>query len=339
MTYGFLATNDSNQVLVSSELTHFHYGGQATMSSYSEAYADRYATWPASGSAPYGQSSYAALSGRCIYTFTYTTTAPTYPLFFVKPSDYSRFHAVISQSRSGSTWTVQVIHSGATPAAPELHAFVGPTFLPEPAEDVGLQVFHADGVTAFDSRKAPMSIQGGGENKPPNDPTDGTGFPVVDTAYPSSNIASWGGTGPVSNQHLDHDFRCDTTFTQTPISLPHDKSHYMFCAPSLAQACYERLKMGFYHDPGDYWTGSQDHTSTDRWWALYRSAFRLTDSTFDAGWALYAADHTYEMWYESSFFQGDGGSYWGGDPPFVTQTVNNLADNAFIITDRYMYPP
>jgi hypothetical protein len=283
--------------------------------------------------APYTRAANQALSGRCIYTFTYTTQTATYPLFFVKPSNYNLFYAVISQIRAGNTWTVQVIHSGATPAAPELHAFVGPTALPEPTEDVGLQVFLDNGVTAFDSRKGPLSVQAGGMAKPPNDPTDGAGLPVVDTAYRGHD--TWARKGPETTIDLDHDFRCDTTFTSKPISLSGALSDYMFCAPSLGQACFHRYWMGYKVDSGYF--SDQDHWSEDTWWVLYRSAYRLTSSMFDAGWATYKAGHTLSSRYEGGIFHGSGSSYSSGLPPFDSKTVNNDAENAFLITKRSLY--
>jgi hypothetical protein len=347
MTQGFLATNDANQVLISSDIIGYHHGGQATMISYSSTngyLAKDLATWPQGGSSPYVQDNYSELSGRCLYTYYWAcpTGVLTFPIWFIKPSNYALFHATIEHSHavlsSGYGWTITVMHSGTTSYPPELHAFVEPRALNSPTSDYGLQTILSDGTLAFDSRLNPLSIQGGGTAKPPDDPTDGSGFPVVDAGYPGSNEASWGGPTAHSWIQLDHDFKCDTTYNSYTHSLPNAKENYMFCAPSLAQACYSRRKYGFYHDSGDLYSGSQDHKSTDVWWGLYRSAFKLTDTTFDAGWCIYGADHTYAMWVESSMFQGDGESYWGGSPPFETQTVNNLGDNAFLITDRNLYP-
>jgi hypothetical protein len=341
--YGFTATNSDNKVLISSSVKGFHHGGQATRVTYNDGF--RFGTWPTTGSAPYVQAAHQGLSGRVIYKFQWNSPSGSvvYPIVFIKPGSYNAYYSMIQQSLSGSTWTFMIMQSGTTEYLPEIHVFCSPKGLNEPTGDsYGLRAWLQDGEVSFDSRLNPLSIQEGGQLKPPADPTNGTGYPVVDSSYPGSSSASWGGPTLLSWISLDHDFDSDTRKNTATISLDKPIGNYMFCASGIHQACYERYKWGFYTTYDDYFffTISQDHKSKDKWWCLYRSGFRILSTTqFQAGWIAHSASHSYWTWHESVMFGGDGGSTAGGSAPFDSTSVNLTFDeSAFLITDRYLYP-
>jgi hypothetical protein len=313
MTYGFLAHNEQNQVLISSDLENLHYGGQATLTgTYSSGY----------GNFPDYSGSYDTLDGNCQHDFSFTTSGT--PIVFLRPGDYSRFYAVLTHQQSGNNWTFRTIHSGTSSSPPQLHVFVVASNLPASAEQYGFQVFLDNGTTAFDSRLSPLSVQDGGVSQPPPDPTDSTGLPGV------SNTG-W------NDATLDHDFRSTTRFNSATLSTSVAYTDLMFSAPSLAQAVYSRRKDGHKLSEGDAYSDDQHHYSTALWWVMYRSAFRLTSTTFDSGWATFAAGfHFSSAWEDGGWMGGGGGSLSYGTQPYESKTIN-LTDNAYILTDVGRY--
>lgn len=314
MSYGFSATNTSGQTIISDEMENLHFLGKATLNSND---GGNYGDFPGySGSND-------TLDGRVIFTYTITTTAT--PLVFIKPSDYNRWHAVLTQSNSGSTWTFDVIASGLSTAnAPDLYCFVNANNTSGTSSTHGLIVWKADGTTrTFDSRYNPLAISDGGTLMPPLDPTDGSGLPGVTSGH------SW------NYSSNDHDFRSTTRYTASAVTGTY--SNLMFAAPSLAQATYKRQMHGYKRSCGYLGCCCQDHYSTAAWWVMYRNTFRLRSGYIDAGWTNYAAGYSFSSSFESGgWFGGGGGSYSSGTMPYTAKTVN-LTSNAYIIADSTRY--
>lgn len=314
MAYGFEAKNDSGNVIINDTIENLHFFGKATRGSSSAGFGDF----------PNYSGSNDALDGRCIWTYTITCSGT--PVAFIKPNDYARWHGIIKQSVSGTTWTFEVMISGtSTSNPPDVYCFVNADDIPVPSgETYGMQVFKSDGTTkTFDSRKQPLAITGGGTAIPPIDPTDGSGLPT-NTSGHSWNYAS-----------NDHDFRSTTRYNSSTISGTY--TNLMFASPSLAQAVYKRQMEGHKRSCGKYGCCCQDHWSTAIWWVMYRNTFRLRSGNFDVGWTNYAAGYAFSSAHEGGgWFGGGGGGHSSGTMPYTAKTIN-LTSNAYIIADATRY--
>ena len=312
MAYGFEAKNDSGNIIINDTIENLHFIGTATKGSSYSGYGDF----------PTYSGSYDTLDGRviCYYTITCTGT----PVAFIKPNDYSRWHGLVKQSVSGTTWTFHVMSSGtSTSNTPDVYCFVNAHNIPSSSETYGMQVFKADGTTkTFDSRKQPLAITGGGNAVSPTDPTNSTGLPGV------TNNAPW------NSATLDHDFRSSSQYTAYSDSNV-NTTNTMFSCPSLAQAVYSRVINGYKISDG--YPSDQEHWSTAWWWVMYRAAFRLRSGNFDSGWTSYEAGYWFNSRYDSGgWFNGGGGGYTEGNRPYDNKTIN-LQSNAYIIADSSRY--
>jgi len=314
MAYGFEAKNDSGNVIINDTIENLHFVGKATRGSNNSSYGD----FPG-----YGGSN-DSLDGRVIHYYTITCTGT--PVAFIKPTDYSRWHGIIKQSVSGTTWSFDVIVSGTSASnPPEIYCFVNADDVPNTSETHGMIVFKSDGTTkTFDSRVQPLAITGGANAVAPSDPTNSSGLPGTSTGH------SW------NYSSNDHDFRCTNRYNEYTDSNI-NTSNTMFSCPSLAQAVYKRQQHGYKESCGFLGCCCQDHHSTAAWWVMYRSAFRLRTNKFDAGWAVYAAGYSFSSNFESGgWFGGGGGSYSTGSMPYTAKTIN-LQSNAYIIADSSRY--
>ena len=316
MAYGFEAKNDSGNIIINDTIENLHFFGKATRGSSSAGVGDF----------PSYSGSNDALDGRCIWTYTITCSGT--PVAFIKPSDYARWHSIIKQSVSGTTWTFEVMISGtSTSNPPDVYCFVNADDVPSSSETHGMQVFKSDGTTkTFDSRKQPLAITGGGNSVSPSDPTNSSGTPGT------TNNASWQAS---SN---DHDFRSSSQYTAYSDSNA-NTSTTMFACPSIAQAVYSRVINGYKASNIPWYRGggTQEHWSTAWWWVMYRSAFRIRSGNFDAGWTNYQAGFWYDEHYDSGgWFGGGSGGYSSGNRPYANKTIN-LQSNAYIIADSSRY--
>jgi len=315
MSYGFEAKNDSGKVIINDSIENLHFIGKATRSATTDSdYGDF----------PGYSSSNDTLDGRVIHTYTITCSGT--PVAFIKPVDYARWHGIVKQSVSGSTWTFEVMISGtSTSNPPVIYCFVNADDIPSSSETHGMIVYKSDGTTkTFDSRRQPLAITGGGTAIAPSDPTNTSGTPGTTSGH------AW------NYSVNDHDFRSSgqyTAYSNTVINT----TNTMFACPSLAQACYKRQMHGYKRSCGFLGCCCQDHYSTAAWWVMYRSAFRIRSGNFDAGWTGYAAGYSFSSVFESGgWFGGGGGSYSSGTMPYTAKTIN-LQSNAYIIADSSRY--
>lgn len=316
MAYGFEAKNDNGKVIINDTIENLHFIGKATRGSNNAAYGD----FPG-----YGGSN-DALDGRVIHYYTITCSGT--PVAFIKPADYSRWHGIIKQSVSGTTWSFDVMVSGtSTSNPPDIYCFVNADDIPVPSgETYGMQVFKSNGSTkTFDSRRQPLAITGGGTaSAPPSDPTNSSGTPGTSSGH------SW------NYSSNDHDFRSSNRYTAHSDSAA-NTSNAMFACSSLAQAVYKRQQHGYKESCGFLGCCCQDHHSTAAWWVMYRQMFRLRSGNFDSGWTNYAAGYSFSSSFESGgWFGGGGGSYSTGTMPYTAKTIN-LQSNAFILADSSRY--
>tara|TARA_R110002167_G_C12657700_1_gene649648 strand:+ start:285 stop:1232 length:948 start_codon:yes stop_codon:yes gene_type:complete len=314
MAYGFEAKNDSGNVIINDTIENLHFLGKATRGSASSGHGT------ISG---YGGSN-SALDGRVVHTYTITSSGT--PVVFIKPTDYARWHAVIKQSVSGTTWTFEVMISGtSTSNPPEVYCFVNADDVAASSETHGMIVFKSDGSTkTFDSRRQPLAITGGANAIPPTDPTNSSGLPGTTSGH-SWNYAT-----------NDHDFRSSNRYSAVSDSSI-NTSNTMFSCPSIAQAVYKRQMQGYKKSYGCCGCCSQEHWSTAAWWVMYRGAYRLRSGNFDAGWTGYAGGYSFSSSAESGgWFGGGGGSWSSGTMPYTAKTIN-LQSNAYIVADSSRY--
>ena len=315
MAYGFEAKNDSGNVIINDTIENLHFIGKATRGSADSNYGD----------IPSYSGSNDTLDGRVVHTYTITCSGT--PVAFIKPTDYDRWHSIIKQSVSSTTWTFEVMISGtSTSNPPEIYCFVNADDVPSTSDTYGMIVYKSNGSTkTFDSRRQPLAITGGGTaSAPPSDPTNSSGTPGTSTGH------SW------NYSSNDHDFRSSSQYTAHSDSAA-NTSNAMFSCSSLAQAVYKRQQHGYKESCGCCGFGCQDHHSTASWWVMYRQAFRLRSGNFDSGWTNYAAGYAFSSSYESGgWFGGGGGSYSTGTMPYTAKTIN-LQSNAYILADSSRY--
>ena len=314
MAYGFEAKNDSGKVIINDTIENLHFVGKATRGSNNSDY----------GNFPGYGGSNDSLDGRVVHYYTITCTGT--PVAFIKPTDYARWHGIIKQSVSGTTWSFDVMISGtSTSNPPEIYCFVNADDVPNTSETHGMIVFKSNGTTkTFDSRVQPLAITGGANAVAPSDPTNSSGLPGTSSGH------SW------NYSSNDHDFRCTNRYNEYTDSNI-NTSNTMFACPSLAQAVYKRQQHGYKESCGFLGCCCQDHHSTAAWWVMYRSAFRLRTNKFDAGWSVYSAGYSFSSSFESGgWFGGGGGSYSTGSMPYTAKTIN-LQSNAYIIADSSRY--
>lgn len=305
-TYGFRAYNDFNQVLISSELENFHYGGQAGYIGVKSQYAN------------YG--------GHMIHTYRYGTGGT--PIVFIKPSNYSEFYAVLTHRHIPELgyWEFDVVHSGTVDVHPDIHVFISPKDLNRPTEDYGMQVYLPDGTVSFDSRLSPLSIVGGGVCRPPScAPNDGC-------TPDSERSTDW------NYNELDWDFHCDQSYRPYLLNGL-NPNNLMFASPSLAQSAWVRKYYGYkYSNGGGCGEDGQAHYSWVSWGCFYRNAFRITSSSFDAGWVPMLDSYYFSSKDDDGGWSGGGGgSTTAGTPLPFTQKTINLVNNAYLLADVTTY--
>jgi len=170
MSYGFSAINNNGKLLITDTMENLHFAGKPTLQGNDSA-SENYGSFPEYGEVSGLATAFDALDGRIIFTYTFTHSGT--PIVFVKPTDYSRWHAVLTQSVSGTTWTIKVIVSGtSTSNPPVLYCFVNAENSTGNTDNYGMIVYKANGDRAFDSRYSPLAVTGGGTIAPPSDPTN-----------------------------------------------------------------------------------------------------------------------------------------------------------------------
>lgn len=307
MTHGFLAVNNNNQVLVSSDTRTLHFVTKLS-SPFSVDYSTNY----------YGG----------IRIARYRVTCSQYPVpFFTMPT--ADFHGItrITNNNNG-TWDIEMIRSGTSDTvSPEVYVFADAR-AGNPTDRFGMQVFRDDGTPSFDSRLRPLAITGGLAVVHPSNPRPT--FPYgLNARNCGSNLETTGG------------FFAPTAFNSYAVSGQPTKP--MFFYSSLAQAERE----AHYHDSDSDCLGSDKFgvcltETTYDWnswyWCFYRGGIRWTGSEIRAGWIAveFGCNYTYNE-DDSLIGIGIGGdSGGGGSWPYSNETIN-LAASTVIIADASRY--
>jgi hypothetical protein len=304
MTFGLLALNDNNEVLISSDTRNLHLVakcGPPTLTNSSSAYGG-------------------------FIELTYTVESLVTPVpFFTMPSP-SNYHGIAGvKNTTGSTWEIRLIKSGGNDSYPEVYVFADPRAV-IPAAAFGMQVFRDDGTPSFDSRLSPLAVTGG--------------TAVVHTSNPRSSIpglsARYCGSG-----NTNGGFTPDSE--NGPYSLASMPAKPMFHYSSLAQAereaaYYDKdesctgFDYGFcvgYSTTDEFWS---------HYWAFYRGGIRRSGNSFYAGWIVVNGGCWWSTYSDSDFIGigtgSDSGN--GGDSPYSNETIN-LSSAAVIVGDASRY--
>lgn len=149
MTFGFVVTNDNGQVLVSSETRNLHFVGKADFERIIRSF-DGY-------------------GGLRHYAFRIQCNTTPVPFFTMPTGDFYAVDGV--QLLSANLWEIRIFRSGTGDTRPEVYVFADPRgFVGEPESGWGMQVYRDDGTAAFDSRRTPLAVTGGGKAIPPSNP-------------------------------------------------------------------------------------------------------------------------------------------------------------------------
>lgn len=152
--FGFLATNGSNQVLISSKTKNLHFLGKATY----------YSTLQSTNG--YG--------GIRRWTFRITAIGIPVPFFSMPTTDK---YAIVRMTLVGSNlWEIEILRSGTSDTMPEVYVFTEVTSEMKPVGSWGMQVLNETSGISYDSRLKPLIVKGGISVLPPYDPMNALPF-------------------------------------------------------------------------------------------------------------------------------------------------------------------
>jgi hypothetical protein len=321
MTYGFLAVNNSNQVLISSDTRNLHFIGK-----YSTPSSTIYTT--------------NNFGGIRIYDYR-VTCANTTPVTFFKNTT-SGFCAV-SRTRQidPTTWSIEVIRSGTDSSYPVLYIFADPRA--STAQDThGMIVYRNDQTASFDSRLRPLTVTGSATVFHPYDPKPAASVSLSPILC-SSGESTTGGYFTPTNK----------TINLVTGVLP---SSPMYCYFSLPQAEKEKYvdtsqKICDGTRIDEWWFQGclgieYTRVNISNYWCFYRGGIRANASKIEAGWipVVFGCNST-ESRSDGSLFGiitdgglfGSGGSYTNGKWPYSNQTLNTTNATTVLIADSSRY--
>jgi len=308
MSFGFLALNNNNQVLVSSDTRNLHFVGKYASPQYLDFSSDNY-------------------GGIRIARFRVQCSVYPVPFFTMPTAEYYGITRITDVG--GGYWDIEMIRSGTSNTlAPELYVFADPR-AGSSTERYGMQVFRDDGSLSFDSRLSPLAVTGGVAVTHPSNPRPT--FPYgLNAQYCGSSEADAGG-------HF-----APTEYNSfSPGGIVSAKP--MFFYSSLAQAEREAS----YATSDDDCLGSDKlgicitRTTYDwnsNYWAFYRGGIRWTGLVIRAGWIAvkFGCNWRYEQ-DDSLLGIGTGGSSGSsGSWPYSNETLN-LAASTVLIADASRY--
>tara|TARA_B110000908_G_scaffold35724_1_gene42822 strand:- start:267 stop:1238 length:972 start_codon:yes stop_codon:yes gene_type:complete len=322
MTYGLQITNDSNQVIIDSDLFGYHFIGKYSpvTNHYHNHLQDLGGEdyWDTPNNIDFNQT-----PGRVFEYSIYLPNANKPPMCFIKPTGTgtsASYASVIRVWKHSSThWMAWVLQSSASYDSPTIYAFSTTDQTNSAVSDTyGMQTFNSSGQVTFDSRRKPLRVVGAATVYSPGSPNTGS-LGSGTTPYLNVNIAP-------------HQYG---TGANTAAS---DQIYY---CPSLASACNE-YELGREYSGTHNWS-YYTWSRYDLWWCFYRSAYRILDqSAVHANWAIYMAGHIWKAQVAGSFL---GLGYLNGIPvvgadayyPYSDSARNQDEGNAILISKASYY--
>lgn len=309
MSSGFLATNNSGQVLISSDTRNLHLIEKISSPTYYD----------------YNNVNYGGIN---IVRYRTTNCSVTPVPFMTLPDTNSYYGVTRITFISQGVWDIEIIKSSANNSYPEVYVFADPR-ASTATEVYGLKVFRDDGTASFDSRLRPLAVTGGLSVVHPSNPKPSLPY-GLDPKYCASSTASSGGV-----------FVPDQYNTYSNISLT---SKPMFYFPSLAQAQRQASYSASEYEcdggsvKGNCIGAERNYYWTSTYWAFYRGGIRRGTSEIYAGWVAvtFGCNWTY---YKDSTLLGLGNGSTGGSGgswPYSNETLN-LSAATVIIGDASRY--
>jgi hypothetical protein len=306
MSTGFLALNNNNQVLVSSETRNLHFVGKVFASGIRNAF-DSY--------------------GGCrIFTYLVNSAVPIVPFFTMPNNGYYGITAV--RNVGGITWEIEILSDVLIEPYPVVYVFADPR-ASEPTETHGMQVFMNDGSTSFDSRLRPLAITGGLSVIQPVNPKPALPF-GLEPRNCGSNV-SYAGVAFAPDQW--------NAYPMPPLPV-----NTMYSYSSTAQAQRDAMYSASERECdgvdtyGNCVGAERDYFWTSNYWAFYRGAIRRVDNEIWAGWVTVAFGCNWTYKKDSALLGiGSGGaSGTGGAWPYSNETLN-LTSSPVIMADASRY--
>ena len=304
MTHGFLATNQNNEVLISSDTRNLHLLAKLTSPTLTNS------------SSAYGG----------FVELTYTVNCPVTPIpFFTMPTEAYYGIAGIKNT-TGTTWEIRIIRSGTGEAYPEVYVFCDPRGISS-TETHGMIVYRDDGSAAFDSRRRPLAITGGNAVTHTSNPR--SSIPGLSARYCGSGNTNGGFTpdsenGPYGNSYMP----AKPMFHYSSLAQAEREAAYYDKDEECTGISYAGSCIG-YATTDEFWS---------HYWAFYRGGIRLSGSDLYAGWIVVNGGCWWSSYSDSDFIGigtgSDSGN--GGDSPYSNETIN-LSSAAVIIGDASRY--
>ncbi len=304
MSYGFLALNDSNEVLITSDARNLHFLQKKSSPT----------------SVEFTSNDYGGMR-RYIYSFSNVSVTPV-PFFSTPTTDFYAISRV--EDKGSNNWDIEVIRSGTSTSTPEVYLFADPR-AGSSSEAYGMVVFMDDGTAAFDSRLKPLAVTGGSVITHPSNPRTSFSSTGLNAKYCPTNAGTV--FAPTESNNY---------------SLANQPDKPIFSFFSLAQAEREVIVQATEVECERVYglcTGIRRYYYwTSKYWAFYRGGMRWDSGSLRAGWIVVEKGCNWTYYKDSTFLGiGTGGdSGTGGDWPYSNETINITA-NTVIVADGARY--
>ena len=293
MAYGLTINNDSGQLIIDSDLSHYHFAGIYTPGTTVAGGTVRDhsgGTDNTGGNFPYSHISPTISDGSTVgriwtYFITLADVSSKPPMCFIKPTSTGTnapFASIIRSWFDAGMWKIEVLQSTNTfvdwSSGPSLYVFTTLDQLNLGSDSFGLRVMNASNEVTFNSQNRPLRIVSSGSIATPT------------LARTGSLGSNWLGT---------LDVNCTpNNMTHSASSIDIDKQLYY--VPSIAH-CAEQYRQTA-SDSGTYDWQSYAWARNDLYWAFYRSAFRITSTTnLQCSYAIYYRGHVSRTSTDSGF--------------------------------------
>jgi|SaaInlV_200m_DNA_6_1039755.scaffolds.fasta_scaffold09891_2 hypothetical protein len=293
MTYGFQTKNNNGQVLIDSDLFHYHFVEKLNHTSVSRVPELINGPMGSYDKAPNYPNSLDSDQGRGnIYKFIFASNGAKPPMCFIKPGSTGSaapYAAVVLTKRVGTNWEIWVLQEYSTSVpAPILYCFSPLDQGSSPTTDAyGLQTFNAAGAPTFDSRREPLRV-------------------IDSQVTRSPNLANTGASNVGGN--TDIDLSVNVTPRDYAINnAPTDSSDIIYYCPSIAHCCQDKRAQR--SDDGFQAAGNNSYfyawARNDLWWTYYRAAYRVgSGNKFQSSYAAYASGHVWATAEDTSSLLG-----------------------------------
>lgn len=293
MPYGFRAENNSGQVLIDSDLFHYHF--VQTLTHHSISVVPKLIDGPTGNydQAPnYPNGLDSDQKRGNIYKFTFPSNGAKPPMCFIKPGvvgDTAPYASIILTKKEGSSWEIWVLQSQvSSPIAPILYCFSPLDQVSAITTDThGLKTFNIGGQPTFDSRMKPLKVL---DSQPTTSPV----------------LANTGSSDVGGNTNID--LSVNVAPREYSINnAPPDPSDIIYYCPSIAHCCQDKRAQR--SDSGFQAAGYNSYfyawARNDLWWSYYRAAYRIgSGNKFHSSYAAYASGHVWATAEDTSSLLG-----------------------------------